>query len=294
MSPNPPLVFLNPVPIILSSRCWPAKAKMRGYLTLPMKRTTTMVGLRLASCIQSQSGQSPLAPLRNLTLHPDSLPSPVSFKDPLLFTRLSHSLCLKQPPSPLLDIISCRPFSFPFVLRSFLPISAQPISYQQGPPWSIMEEENSPIGSKRCPMVPQRRYKPITLSDRRRYVDDVKLEPSIIFDMQRPHGEGMPLTDAMSGRFARLVSRHEPMFQESGPSVTIRINVSCVCHGLALSHICRRARPNAMQYQWPGYRPWSRQIPTRDFRKTPEPVTRAKLAKNVAKSVARFISVSVF
>ena len=48
-----------------------------------------------------------------------------------------------------------------------------------------------------------------------------------------------------------------------------------------------------MQYQWPGYQPWSRQIPTRDFRNPPGPITRAKLAKNVAKSVARFISVGV-
>ena len=44
--------------------------------------------------------------------------------------------------------------------------------------------------------------------------------------------------------------------------------------------------------QWPGYPPWSRQIPTRDFRNPPGPITRAKLAKNVAKSVLRFIQVS--
>jgi hypothetical protein len=48
-----------------------------------------------------------------------------------------------------------------------------------------------------------------------------------------------------------------------------------------------------MQCQWPGYQPWSRQIPTRDFRNPPGPITRAKLAKNVAKSVARFIAVSI-
>jgi hypothetical protein len=49
-----------------------------------------------------------------------------------------------------------------------------------------------------------------------------------------------------------------------------------------------------MQYQWPGYQPWGRQIPTRDFRDhPPRPITRAKLAKNVAESVARFIAVSI-
>jgi len=44
-----------------------------------------------------------------------------------------------------------------------------------------------------------------------------------------------------------------------------------------------------VRINWPGYNSWSRQIPTRDFRNPPGPITRAKLAKNVAKSVARFI-----
>lgn len=44
--------------------------------------------------------------------------------------------------------------------------------------------------------------------------------------------------------------------------------------------------------QWPGYAPWSRQIPTRDFRSPPGPITRSKLAKNVAKTIQRFIDVS--
>jgi hypothetical protein len=113
-------------------------------------------------------------------------------------------------------------------------------------------------------MVPQKRYKPHTSSDRRRYVDEVHLESSINFFMHKPDEEGIPLKDAMHGRFARLVARDESMFQERGPSISVRIN-------------------------WPGYQPWSRQIPTRDFRNPPGPITRAKLAKNVAKSVARFI-----
>jgi hypothetical protein len=45
-------------------------------------------------------------------------------------------------------------------------------------------------------------------------------------------------------------------------------------------------------FQWPGYRQWSRQIPTKDFRSPPGPITIAKLAKNVAKCVQRFMLVS--
>jgi len=79
-------------------------------------------------------------------------------------------------------------------------------------------------------MVPQRRYKPNSSSDRRRYVDDVDLDPSIYFHMQKPDEEGIPLNDAMHSRSARLILRDEPIFQERGPSISVRINVSCPLH----------------------------------------------------------------
>jgi len=84
-------------------------------------------------------------------------------------------------------------------------------------------------------MVPQKRYKPLTSSDRRRYVDEVNFEPSITFFMQKPDEAGIPLKDAMTGRFARLVSRDERMFQERGPSVSVRVNVSLAPHSFAVS-----------------------------------------------------------
>ena len=49
-----------------------------------------------------------------------------------------------------------------------------------------------------------------------------------------------------------------------------------------------------MSFQWHGYQPWSRQIPTRDFKSTPGPITKDKLAKSIAKVVDRFITVSSF
>jgi hypothetical protein len=86
----------------------------------------------------------------------------------------------------------------------------------------------------RGPMVPQKRYKPHTSSDRRRYVDEVHLESSINFFMHKPDEEGIPLKDAMHGRFARLVARDESMFQERGPSISVRINVSVAPHSFAV------------------------------------------------------------
>ncbi|KAI9511593.1 hypothetical protein F5148DRAFT_1280687 [Russula earlei] len=151
------------------------------------------------------------------------------------------------------------------------PAPHSPYSPQQPSPWPLAQsspEPERPIipfsEHPRGPMVPQKRYKPHTNSDRKRYVDEVKLEHSITFFMQNPDELGISLRDAMHGRYARLVAREEPMFRERGPSISVRIN-------------------------WPGFQPWSRQIPTRDFRNPPGPITRAKLAKNVAKSVARFI-----
>ncbi|KAI0084203.1 hypothetical protein BDY19DRAFT_552643 [Irpex rosettiformis] len=75
---------------------------------------------------------------------------------------------------------------------------------------------------------------------------------------------GIRCTDALSDRFSGLRDCDDPMFQDRGPSVSIRL-------------------------MWPGYAPWSRQIPTRDFRSPPQPITLAKLAKNVSKTIKRFI-----
>jgi hypothetical protein len=179
----------------------------------------------------------------------------------------SPSLLAVTPPTPAMTLGPSHD-TFP-VFSPSTPVS--PFGSQH-PSWPIPKSGPTPEPEhylplshfQRGPMVPQKRYKPHTSSDRRRYVDEVNLEPSIHFYMQKPDEEGIPLKDAMHGRFARLVSRDEPMFQERGPSISVRIN-------------------------WPGYQPWSRQIPTRDFRNPPGPITRAKLAKNVAKSVARFI-----
>ncbi|KAJ7257941.1 hypothetical protein B0H12DRAFT_464314 [Mycena haematopus] len=116
------------------------------------------------------------------------------------------------------------------------------------------------------PFVPQLMYKPHTNSDRRRYVEEVDMEAPIHFWVENPSECGIPLSDALHSRVRRLLRRDETVFEGRGPSVSIRL-------------------------EWPGYRQWSRQIPTKDFRSPPGPITRAKLAKNVAKCVQRFIQV---
>ncbi|KII85834.1 hypothetical protein PLICRDRAFT_115115 [Plicaturopsis crispa FD-325 SS-3] len=107
-------------------------------------------------------------------------------------------------------------------------------------------------------------YVPHTGADRIRYVENTQLEPPIIFHVRNPDEWGIPLTDALRTIHRRLHDRDEQVFQHRGPSVSIRI-------------------------EWPGYAPWSRQIPTKDFRNPPGPITRQKLAKNIAKNVQRFL-----
>ncbi|KAF9644044.1 hypothetical protein BDM02DRAFT_3103514, partial [Thelephora ganbajun] len=40
---------------------------------------------------------------------------------------------------------------------------------------------------------------------------------------------------------------------------------------------------------WPGYKSWTKQIKTKDWRREPKPITKAKLANEVAKKVQNFI-----
>ncbi|KZT71953.1 hypothetical protein DAEQUDRAFT_665046 [Daedalea quercina L-15889] len=145
-----------------------------------------------------------------------------------------------------------------------LPNDLRPAEHprQAGP--TVTEIANEWLSPSDGILVPQKTYRPHTQSDRRRYVDEVELEPPIMFFTQNPHRCGIPLMDALNGRFMNLADRDDPMFVNRGPSVSIRL-------------------------MWPGYTQWSKQIPTRDFRTPPQPVTRSKLAKNVAKTIQRFM-----
>ncbi|KAH7929118.1 hypothetical protein BV22DRAFT_1102685 [Leucogyrophana mollusca] len=112
--------------------------------------------------------------------------------------------------------------------------------------------------------IPQTIYQPHTLADRERYIKKASLSHPIIFFADDPHEWGIPLEDALRARMKRLMGKDDHMFEDCGPSVSIRI-------------------------QWPGYDAWTRQIPTKDFRVPKGPITKGKLAKNIANCVKRFI-----
>ncbi|KAF9245291.1 hypothetical protein BU15DRAFT_41057, partial [Melanogaster broomeanus] len=112
--------------------------------------------------------------------------------------------------------------------------------------------------------VPQILYKPQTEADNERYIEKVILLPPIIFVTERPFEWGIPLQDVLAGNVNRLLDRSELVLEDCGPSVSIRIN-------------------------WPGYRSYKRQIPSRNFRKQRGPITKGRLAKNLAITTRRFL-----
>ncbi|KAI0629175.1 hypothetical protein C8Q77DRAFT_1066093 [Trametes polyzona] len=194
---------------------------------------------------------------------------------PTSYTHSSPSISSPNsypPPTPHSPYAHGDPFSVYIEHTSHSPLSPaeltvqpaaldQPVGEEPHRVLVIAQQIGHPFAGE---LVPQPDYRPHTQSDRRRYVEQVNLDAPILFFMQNPTSMGIPLRDAISSRFMHLSGRDDPMFEGRGPSVSIRLN-------------------------WPGYAPWSRQIPTRDFRSPPHPVTRAKLARNVAKTINRFI-----
>ncbi|KAG2121140.1 hypothetical protein BD769DRAFT_1361529 [Suillus cothurnatus] len=112
--------------------------------------------------------------------------------------------------------------------------------------------------------IPQSIYQPYTEADRVRYIEKAGLKEPIIFRMTHPDQWGIGLEDAFRAKMQNLLDKDDSMFEDCGPSVSIRL-------------------------QWPGYRAWTKQIPTMDFKSPKGPITRAKLAKNIANCVKRFI-----
>ena len=76
------------------------------------------------------------------------------------------------------------------------------------------------------PFIPQLMYKPHTTSDRKRYVEDFRLEGPIYFVVEHPDQCGIPLIDALHSRVKNLANREHVVFEGRGPSVSIRLEVS--------------------------------------------------------------------
>jgi len=93
-------------------------------------------------------------------------------------------------------------------------------------------------------------------------LEDHRIGELIIFKV---HGQcGMPLRNALRCVYNGLSGRDDPMFVGSRTSISIRL-------------------------EFPGHPPWAQQMRTKDWRRKPSPITKAKLATEVAKKVDSFL-----
>jgi len=156
-------------------------------------------------------------------------------------------------------------------------------------------------GSRMQP-VPHRPYPPPHSKTKGQYVDDATLQLPILFDLIGSSTQrGIAAKDAMNKRYHNIVGRDDPMFEESGSSVALRFEVSF----FAMCLLCRLTRlvvarlqvlesPSTLSIrlldlEWKIHLPL--QIKTNDWRKTRRPITRAKLATDICKSLSLFIQV---
>lgn len=120
------------------------------------------------------------------------------------------------------------------------------------------------IPTETATYVPQRLYQPRGETEREKYVHTAILSSPILFYAEKPSELGIALEEILKKNSRRLSDRDDLVFEGGGRTISVRI-------------------------EWPGYPPWNCQLPTRDYRKTPGPITKAKLAKNLATCIRRFI-----
>jgi len=228
-------------------------AQAHPYLTAPTMQFPTPSITGYPPFNESHSPVSAIPPTPSTSYSPE-YPSP--FWD--------HSGSISSTPTTPL---SMQPLTCTSPEHAMVPHTSQTQSQLTYPDQVVLwkKARELPSAASHTVFVAQKIYKPHTTSDIKRYVEEVALDYPIYFWMDSPEEVGISLIDALHGRTKRLRNRDKEVFEGRGPSVSIRL-------------------------EWPGYRQWSRQIPTKDFKSPPRPINMTKLCKNVAKCVQRFIS----
>lgn len=112
----------------------------------------------------------------------------------------------------------------------------------------------------------QRLYQPRGETEREKYVHKANLSSPILFHAEKSSELGIALEEIFKKNPRHLSDRDDIVFEGGGRTISVRI-------------------------EWPGYPSWVRQLTTRDYRKTPGPITKAKLARNLATCIHKFIQV---
>jgi hypothetical protein len=139
-------------------------------------------------------------------------------------------------------------------------------------------------------VIPQARWSPENVNDHRQYVAEAILQMPIFF-VQQNGILGLSLDDAINGRCQTL--RDARMQAQLGGRTTTHIRIG-VCGRCAP---CRCVVESTLTilgaYQWPGYNEFKRQVQIRDETPAKNPITIAKFAQHVGRSVEAFLRVSL-
>ena len=172
------------------------------------------------------AGYSPSSMIATPSYH-NSSPSSIGSAPPVTPETPYHTISPNA--SPFINRPSVSPVS-PYVTghgglyEQEQPKTIVPGTHEQSV-LDIAHAVGHPLGGA---LVPQKTYRPHTLSDRRRYVEEVQLEEPIMFYTNNPAGCGILLKDAFASKFSTLEGRDDAMFVGRGPSVSIRLNVWCL------------------------------------------------------------------
>jgi hypothetical protein len=169
---------------------------------------------------------------------------------------------------------------------TFSPPRANQYSYPSSPKHSPGQtgRSNSDVYG-RGPLIPQERYTTSTISS-----DKAPDQHSITFNLENPDQTGIPVIDILNKTddFVRIRDGTEAV-NMGNKTFTLRVHVSSLdlIGGFSLWF---NVEPPG--FQWPGYRPWSKTITALDWKKSRDPITRAKLAEAVATAIRDLLSVS--
>ncbi|KAI0295955.1 hypothetical protein BC826DRAFT_256982 [Russula brevipes] len=138
-------------------------------------------------------------------------------------------------------------------------VTAGPLQNDGGSPLWLLDYSVVPMGT----VVPQALWFPHNVNDLRQYVTDATLQMPIFFVHE--HGTlGLSLDDAINGRCHTL--RDAQMHAQLGGRVSTHIRIS-----------------------WPGYTDYKRQVQIRDETLSRNPITVAKFAHHVGRTVEAFL-----
>ena len=134
-------------------------------------------------------------------------------------------------------------------------------------------------------VVPQKMWSPYSAPDRRQHVEKAQLQKPVFFEGE-DRRVGISLVASTDSRFASLRDANHPAPLGHKSSTYIRIAVS-----IAVIGVCSLTKFVYVEYQWPGYKEFRRQVSTRELSGVHNPINMARFARQIGRTVDAFLQV---